>query len=135
VTDNQQSWREREAAKDAARVEANFGMYLIPDERQEPPAKLAWEAAQRGDLLFQIDLPVSYVQGSMGATTFTAVSRTVRPVMAPEHIDYLGQIEAQGWRLEHVSTSYLVQGEITGGNVQTAYHGTLMALYVFRRAA
>lgn len=127
------SRRERWAAADAQAAQARWGMNCIPDTRIATPERLAYEAYERGDQLFQIDLAVSVVQGTVNA--LVGYSRTVRP----EYLDHLGAIEAQGWRLEHVSTTFVHQGQSTmgalGGAAETASHGMLMGLYVFRRAS
>jgi hypothetical protein len=112
-----------------------WGMTHAPDSRVATPAALAREAYERGDQLFQIDLIVSAIQGAVDNTA--PMTRTVRS----DPGDVLGAIEAQGWRLEHVSTSFVETGSTsvkkffsdTGALV--ANHGHLVALYVFRRAA
>lgn len=111
-----------------------WGMSHAPDPRVEDPAELARAAYERGDRIFQIDLVVSAVQGAV--TNSSIMTRTVRA----EDTDVLGAIEAQGWRLEHVSTAFIDTGSTsvrkffsdTGALV--ANHGHLIALYVFRRA-
>lgn len=108
-------------------------MSHAPDPRIATPRELAREAHERGDQLFQIDLVVSAIQGSVDNTA--PMTRTIRA----EAGDVLGAIEAEGWRLEHVSTSFVETGSTsvkkffsdTGGLV--ANHGHLVALYVFRR--
>jgi hypothetical protein len=120
--------KDRWAAGDAARFDAQFGMHVLPDDRPSSPERLAYEAFERGDLLFQIDMPVSYTQGTKQATT-TAASRTVH---GPA-VDLLGAIEKQGWRLEHVAASYISQGTVGSGDFQAAHHGALVGIYVFRR--
>lgn len=110
-------------------------MTHAPDTRTESPEQLARQAYERGDQLFQIDLVVSAVQGAVSNSDI--LTRTVRG----ESGDVLGAIEAQGWRLEHVATSFVETGSTsvkkffsdTGALV--ANHGHLVALYVFRRAA
>lgn len=110
-----------------------WGMPHIPDARTATPAELARAAYERGDQLFQIDLVVSAIQGAV--TNNAATTRTVRG----DDADVLGAIEAEGWHLEHVSTSFVETGSVsvkrffsdTGALVAT--HGHLIALYVFRR--
>jgi hypothetical protein len=99
------------------------------------PVELARAAYVRGDRYFQIDLVVSATQVIEEHGTF--FTRTYRPDLAA---DLLGQIEDQGWALEHVSTSFVLRGWSTamfgiGEESTSADHGRLVALYVFRRRA
>lgn len=126
--------KEARIAADVARAEASWGMPIIPDDRPAGPVRLAWEAHQRGDKFFQVDVPISYTQANSNRGLATA-SRAMHPPMAAGQEDFLGQIEAFGWRLEHVSTSFVSQGYVASpGNYQGGYHGVLTALYVFRRS-
>ena len=79
-------------------------MLAEPDPRQDSPERLAYEAYERGDQLFQIDLPVSGIQGRTGVST--ASTRTWRPQVT----DPLGVIERQGWRLENMSAAFVTTG-------------------------
>lgn len=124
--------RERWAAADAARSDARWGMNYS-DPQRATPEQLAHAAYQRGDQWFQIDVPIFYVQGT--GRVYDSQTRTHRQ---PEPVpDMIGPIEAQGWTLQHVSTTFVVRGESTmghiGGAAETANHGELVALYVFRR--
>lgn len=123
--------RERWAAADQARADAKWGMTYLPDPRSASPERLAYEARERGDRWFQIDLPVAYVQGTLNAAQ--NYTRTYRP----EPVDVIGAIEAQGWRLEHVAATFVSRGEDAmgqlGGATAVAYHGEMVGLYVFRR--
>jgi hypothetical protein len=125
------SRRERWAEADAARANARWGMSYVPDPRTASPDRLAYEAYERGDRWFQIDLVVHVVQGAVNlAHGYTRVHR------GPEY-DAIGPIEAQGWKLEHVSTTFVQHGQSTmsavGGAAEEATHGVLIGLYVFRR--
>ena len=130
----EKSRRQQWAEADAARLEQTWGMHIEPDSRGESPERLAYEAYERGDRLFQIDLPVSGTQGRTGVST--ASTRTWRPQVT----DPLGVIERQGWRLENMSAAFTTGSSATkrimahSGSAEVAYHGTLMAVYVFRRA-
>lgn len=115
-------------------AEQYWGMGHVPDARVASPERLAYEARERGDQLFQIDLIVNVVQGR--AFVGAASTRVYRP----EAVDTLGLIEAQGWRLEHVSTTFVQTGSsatkrvlANAGSTEVATHGQLVALYVFRR--
>ena len=125
--------RERWAAADAARNEARWGISYTSDTRTQTPEQLAHAAYAAGHRWFQLDVPVAYVQGT--ASGYDSQTRTHRPA---EPVDAIGAVEAQGWRLEHVSTAFVPRGERSmghvGGEVATASHGELVALYVFRRA-
>lgn len=131
------SRRERWAAADAAIAELPWGIYQQPEARQSTtPRAMAQAAFARGDRLFQIDLPVAVVQGSVGVGS--TQSRTWRP----EDGDVLGAIESAGWLLEHVSSTFVTHGSTAtkrllanGGSTEVATHGSLVGLYVFRRRA
>jgi hypothetical protein len=104
----------------------------MPDPRVASPARLAYEARERGDRLFQIDLVVSAQQGF--AQLGSAGTRTYRVGE--------GSIEEQGWHLEHVSTTFVQAGSsatkrimANAGSTEVATHGHVIGLYVFRRAA
>lgn len=122
------SGRERRAAADAARAEAMWGMHVLPDDRGGNPIELAHAAHARGDRMFQVDVPIGYTQANTNIS-LTSSSRTLHTATG----DFLGAIEAIGWHLEHVSFTHAVLGHVESGNLQGGYHGTLVALYVFRR--
>lgn len=140
------SWTSRDAAERERNTERReqralaadsrgaWGMPRVPDHRTASPERLAYEAHQRGDRLFQIDLVVSTVEGGIGVGTH--ITRRVRA----DDRDVLGAIEAQGWHLEHVSLAYAQEGSVstkrmlaTVGNTLVADNGSLIGLYVFRR--
>jgi hypothetical protein len=119
---------------DQSRDYGGWGITHVPDETSTPQ-RLAYEAYKRGDRVFQVDVVVSVIQGQawMGST----VTRFVRP----EPFDTIGAIEAQGWRLEHTSAAFVENGSSATkrllanvGSTEVANHGSLVALYVFRRA-
>jgi hypothetical protein len=123
--------RARWAAADAARAQAGWGMSYVPDSRTASPERLAYEARDRGDRWFQIDVTLTAVQGTVNAMQgYTQTRRSESP-------DFIGAIEAQGWTLEHVSTTFVTRGQSTmaaiGGAAEHAFHGDLVGLYVFRR--
>jgi hypothetical protein len=125
------SRREKWAAADAARAQARWGMSYLPDPKTATPERLAYEARERGDEWFQIDVAISVVQGAVNAVDgFTQTARS-------DSADFIGPIEAQGWTLQHVSTTYVIRGQSTmatvGGAAEHAFHGELVGLYVFRR--
>lgn len=109
-------------------------MAHAPDPRSDDPAQLARTAHERGDQFFQIDLVVSAVQGAVSNSSI--MTRTVRADAG----DVLGAIEAEGWRLEHVSTTFVDTGSTSvrkffaDTGTLVANHGHVIGLYVFRRA-
>lgn len=134
MTDDKLTYRERVAARDAYERsgEAAWGMHYQPDSARDP-VHLAYEARQRGDRLFQVDLPLIWVQGAAGIGT--ASTRQTRLEVG----SVLGQIEEQGWRLEHVSTTFVEHGSsaskkvmANAGSTVVATHGAVVAVYVFR---
>lgn len=116
-----------------ANQDTYWGMAFAPEPTRETPEWLAHEARGRGDVMFQIDLPLTNVQGY--SQLGQSATRTVRI----DQGDVLGRIEAQGWKLEMFSTSYIQTGASTspqigiGPNVEAANHGYLVGVYVFRR--
>jgi hypothetical protein len=128
------SARERWAAADAAKAQQQWGMQIYPDERTQSAEELAAIAYDRGDALFQVDIPVLWLQGYAG------VGVSASRVRRPEHVDVLGRIEAYGWRLEHMSSDVVVNGSTAtkrvlanAGSTEVANHSILIGLYVFRR--
>jgi hypothetical protein len=115
---------------DRARFEASWGVAYMPDEREASPERLAYEARERGDQTFQIDL-VLRVEQAMGGTEFARVYTRTKRI---DHGDVIGRVEAQGWRLEHVSTSYATVGtHLIPASSYHGHNGHLVAFYVFRR--
>ncbi len=129
---DEMSRREKWAAADAARAQARWGMSYMPDSRTATPERLAYEARERGDQWFQIDVAINVVQGAVNAVAgYTQTARA-------EPVDFIGPIEAQGWALQHVSTTFVMRGQSSmaalGGAAEHAFHGDLVGLYVFRRS-
>lgn len=115
-------------------AELDWGMAYEPDPRTASPARLAYEAYERGDRWFQIDIILNAIQGrsQVGA----AYTRTRRG----DEADLIGPIEDQGWDLRHVSTTFVQTGWSSSkrvmsnaGSTEVATHGQLVALYVFQR--
>lgn len=119
--------RDKWAAADAARNEAKWGMRYVPDEQQ--PVDAAKAALERGDLVFQVDIPITMYQGTINVGS--SWSRTWRP----EPYDHIGAIERLGWRLAHMSTCFVSRGASinTGGTAEQSIHGDIVGVYVFRR--
>lgn len=122
-------------ARDAVEAEKYWGMNYAPESRATPE-RLAYEARERGDAIFQIDIVISVSQG--WAQLGQAATRTYRPM---EGQDWLGAIEGQGWKLEHFSTSFAQHGSSSSkrvlanvGSTELATHGALIGVYIFRRA-
>jgi hypothetical protein len=104
-----------------------------PEDASLTPTELARRAYQRGDRYFQIDLLISVTE--VVEEQGTLYARAYHP---PEQPDQLGQIEDEGWTLQHVSSSYVLRGTSTtmfgiGEESRSADSGSLVALYVFRR--
>lgn len=56
---DEMSRREKWAAADAARAQARWGMSYMPDSRTATPERLAYEARERGDRWFQVDVAIN----------------------------------------------------------------------------
>lgn len=128
------TWRERQETAQAAEQEAQWGMPFQDDPDRSAPERQAWEAYERGDRLFQIELPVCWVQGWIG------VGAHASRVRHSARYDVLGAIEQQGWRLEHVAAAFMETGSsatkrvfASAGSTLVATHGAMVGLYVFRR--
>jgi hypothetical protein len=134
MTEQKRTWRQAQRENDEREREAQWGMPFDSDDQAASPEQMAYSAYQRGDRIFQIDLPVAWVQGWYG------VGQTSTRVRHPTPYDVLGAIEAQGWHLEDVSAAFVEQGSSSTkrilanvGSTLVATHGILMGIYVFRR--
>jgi hypothetical protein len=127
--------RSRAGGSSVAPTVERMQSHDLPGDGLWSPIEWARQAYQRGDRFFQIDLVVSVIKVVEDQGVLR--TQTVRPPMLADH---LGLIEDQGRRLEQVSTSYVMQGTSTavfgiGEATRSADHGSLVALYVFRRQA
>lgn len=114
--------------------ESSWGMSHAPDERTASAERLAYEAYERGDALFQIDITLAAVQG------ISQLGSSSTRVMRAQPTDMLGPIERQGWKLEHVGVTFVETGSSASkrvlahaGSTEVANHGQIVGLYVFRR--
>jgi hypothetical protein len=134
MTDPKRTWREAQADARQAEQDARWGMQFSADPDPRSPVEIARQSYERGDRLLHLDVPVSWVQGATGIGV--AATRAVRP----ERTDVLGAVEAEGWRLEHASSTFVhtgdsANGASVGSSGQVAYaaHGIVLGVYVFRR--
>lgn len=84
-------------------------------EQKMAPVELAQAAKERGDVLLQVQMTES-TQWSMSRGVKVSNGAGVGPI--------LSEIERIGWRLEHVSTTYLRHKDV--------HVGPLVIVYVFR---
>jgi hypothetical protein len=132
VEEKEAERREREAALAAA--DQQRAAQQVERERQAflaSPVGRAGAARQAGDRFFELQLKVAAQTGqaSFGSTT------TQGSVTSPTTV--LAEVEALGWRLEHVSYFFVPTGEsstervfLSGQNV--AVEGLTMGAYLFR---
>jgi len=128
------SKEERDALEHArATGEIFWGMPIQPEDRLNP-VRAAYDAAERGDQIFQTEISLSLTQGkAYRGGVATRVSR-----VEDEANRVVNEIEKYGWHLEHVSTTFVPTGATSTGRVgmsgdESAFHGFTNVLYVFRR--
>lgn len=126
--------QEEQAAKKALELEAKKA-------REEAryaasPVGRAAAAYENGDGFFQLEIEVSQLNGLSSA--FGSSNNSVRHKGGAT--DVLSQIEANGWRLEHVGYVFIETGSTstnrvlsTGQGVVT--RGNVTGMYLFRRVA
>ena len=100
----------------------------------DSPRGQARRAHERGDLFFQIQLEVSRLSGE--SSFFGATSNTLRQDGGP---DPLGEIEAEGWHLEHAGYVFVETGATSSNRLLptgqgTVTQGVVLGVYLFRRA-
>jgi hypothetical protein len=137
IVNNDAREARRQYEEAVATGEIRWGMGVEPEERLNP-VRAAYDAAQAGDRLFQTELTISQVQGK----AFVGQSTTRIRRVETEASRIINEIEGYGWRLEHVSTTFVETGSSSSkrvlanvGSVEAAVHGVTTALYVFRRTA
>jgi hypothetical protein len=118
----------RQKALQAAAVEA------AEHKRIAGPVGQAEVAKQAGLRFYEVQLDVGMTSGS--ATFGEATGTETR---SSTHLGTLGEIEALGWRLEHVGYVYQVTGEETTDKFVTtvqrvAVSGKTVGIYLFRNA-
>jgi hypothetical protein len=123
---------QRRAAKLAAREQKSADRAARAYERS--PAGQAATAYAAGDRFFQIQLPVSALRG--GASVFGSSSNLIRNVRGAT--DTLGQIEEQGWNLEHTGYVFVETGSTSTNRALSTGQGTVtrgqvVGVYLFRR--
>jgi hypothetical protein len=95
------------------------------------PVGSATTAKQAGEEFFEIQLQVGSHTGTAGWGEASGTRQTASSATT------LAQIEAIGWRLEHVSHVFMVTGETSTDRVfstgeNTAVSGAMVGVYVFR---
>jgi hypothetical protein len=122
--------RERWAGNDRARAEAAFNAQFPTAPERPTAVQEAYEAKARGDRLFQLELPIQSTAGFAG----NGLAQTYwRHHGQPGQI--LSQVEAYGWRLEHVSTVFAPASTVHMGVARGAdafTQGVLVGVYLFR---
>lgn len=116
-----------------------------PEEQQQAAAAAWWAgpigqanlARQRGDGFFQTEIPHQSIMAQDRWWTTIASPTKTRTTEHRPRTDLLSEIEAQGWKLEHVNFVWVQTGEITRdrqfmpGN-STAISGHTIGIYLFR---
>lgn len=129
---------EKKAQKQAAKEERRAAEQA-EKERQEflaSPVGQARTAHEAGDIFFQFALPISETKRTpmavLGGSKDMKKSETL-------HGDVLGEIEKEGWQLEHVGYVFEQTGSVSrdkfASSGQTAsVTGNIVGVYLFRRA-
>ncbi|MFI5428310.1 hypothetical protein [Aeromicrobium sp. UC242_57] len=122
-----------EAAQAAARAEA--AKKAAEAKRRAGPVGQAGVAKEAGLRFYEVQLDVGVTQGS--ATFGEASGSETRSAAHPGHA---GEIEALGWKLEHVGYVYQVTGEETTDKFVTtgqrvAVSGKTVGIYLFRNTS
>ncbi len=127
------------AAKERERLSARERDERARAEKQfrESPVGRATTAFENGEGFFQIQLEVSEVSRSFWRSSYQGYSVAQR--QQASHIDALSEIEAVGWRLEHVSPVYVMTGQISrdkflSSGQEVGVMGKVLGIYLFRRA-
>ena len=116
--------QELEHARAAKEAAASFAA--------SPPGQ-ARAAFERGDAFFQLEIEVNRLSG--GASSFGSSSNYLQRRGRP---DLLGQIEDEGFRLEHTGYVFIETGATSTNRVLTTGQGTVtrgfvQGIYLFRR--
>jgi hypothetical protein len=122
--------------EDLARRERERGLVAKREAAERfaaSPAGKARSARQAGRRMFQIDLAVSATRGEV----VPMMSAYATSTPAADSSGLIEQIEAEGWRLEHVGYVYRVTGSTSrdkflGSGQQEAMHGEIVGIYLFR---
>lgn len=120
--------RERAAREEQQRIDAAQRAEAV---RAASPVGRAELAKRNGDAFFEIQLEVGAHIGTAG---FGSASGQ-RSLGSAGQV--LGQIEAVGWRLEHVGYYFMLTGETStaqffGSGQNTAVSGATIGVYLFR---
>lgn len=102
---------------------------------ERSPQGRAFDAWERGDQFFQIELTVSQLAGL--GSSFGSSGNMRLGVRGGT--DILGQIEEQGWSLEHVGYVFIETGSTSTNRLLstgqgTVTRGSVTGVYLFRRA-
>jgi hypothetical protein len=102
----------------------------------ETPADRARAAYEAGDTFFQLRVDVSRVEGyssdwNLGGRQRTQTTRN-------DAADLLGQVEAEGWHLEHTGYVFVETGEVSRSKMMShgsvsRTNGYVEGIYLFRR--
>jgi hypothetical protein len=87
-----------------------------------------------GATFLELQLEVNRISGDAGMG-----SATGREQRSTDHVTVLSQVEALGWRLEHVGYVFVETGQISTDKFlvtgqATAVNGKTVGIYLFRRA-
>jgi hypothetical protein len=120
-------------AQQHAAAQAAFLRQKADAERAANPLGQAELALQSGLGFLEIQLEVSRITGQAGFGEKSATEQR-----STEHLRILEQVEAMGWRLEHVGYVFVMTGEVSTDKVlvsgqHTAVNGKTMGIYLFRR--
>lgn len=128
---SEQAAREREAAAaEAAAAEARARKTFLAS-----PVGQATTAKEQRQGFFEIQLTVGSSQ--QHTSVFDVAGSTSDASRTVSHAGTLANIEAIGWRLEHVGYVFIVTGEAThdrmfGAGENVAVNGKTVGIYLFR---
>jgi hypothetical protein len=132
-------WGKTEDEKAAEQAEKDEARQAKADQRAaeaywRTPVGKATAAFQNGDGFFQLESEVSALAGAPSG--FGSSTNVIRHRGGPT--DVLGQIEAIGWRLEHVGYVFIETGSTSTNRVLSTGQGTVTrgnvtGIYLFRR--
>lgn len=127
----------RQAGKQAQRAAAEEERAAA--EFWASPVGQARRAHESGDRFFQVQITHDTIDGYANAAwSGSGVSQRRRQNYGAP--DLLGQVEAEGWRLEHASWVYVQTGQnsrdkFLASGQQVVVQGEVVGVYLFRAAA
>jgi hypothetical protein len=106
---------------------------------QDKIVRAAREAFAAGDAFFQARFTLDAMQRQWFLPTYDDGGYGVKRRTKNDPGDILGQVEAIGWRLEHVDHVYVMTGQTNrdkffSSGQDTGIIGDLVGIYLFRRA-